>query len=45
VQVRPRGMADFPLSPHDQHQLAAVTLAVLALPYAGHPEYRQEWRP
>jgi hypothetical protein len=43
--ARPRGLADFPLSPSDQHQLAAVTLAVLALPYADHSEYRQEWRP
>src|SRR3712207_5749806 len=42
---RPEGLADFPLSPTDQHQLAAVTLALLALPYAGHAEYRQEWRP
>ena len=43
--ARPRGMGDFPLSPHDQHQLAALTLAVLALPYAGHRDYREEWRP
>jgi hypothetical protein len=43
--ARPRGLADFPLSPSDQHQLAAVTLALLALPYADHSEYRQEWRP
>jgi Family of unknown function (DUF6221) len=43
--TRPRGMADFPLAPSDQHQLAAVTLALLALPYADHPEYRPEWRP
>jgi hypothetical protein len=43
--ARPPGMADWPLSPHDQHQLAALVLAVLALPYADHPEYRQEWRP
>jgi hypothetical protein len=43
--ARPEGMADFPLAPHDQHQLAAVTLALLALPYAGHHEYRPEWRP
>jgi hypothetical protein len=43
--TRPPGMADFPLSPHDQHQLAALTLAVLALPYADHPEYQQGWRP
>jgi hypothetical protein len=38
-------MDDFPLAPHDQHQLAAVTLALLALPYAGHHDYRAEWRP
>ena len=43
--ARPEGMADFPLTPTDQHQLAAVTLALLALPYAGHPEYRRHWRP
>ena len=42
--VRPHGLADFPLSPTDQHQLAALTLALLALPYADHPEYRREWR-
>jgi hypothetical protein len=38
-------MADFPLSPHDQHQLAALTLALLALPYADHHDYLPEWRP
>ncbi len=43
--ARPDGLADFPLSPSDQHQLAAVTLALLALPYADHYEYRPEWRP
>jgi hypothetical protein len=43
--ARPEGLADFPLAPTNQHQLAAVTLALLALPYADHPEYRQEWRP
>ena len=42
---RPRGMDDFPLQPRDQHQLAALTLALLALPYAGHRDYREEWRP
>lgn len=42
---RPRGLTDFPPSPHDQHQLAALTLALLALPYAGHRDYREEWRP
>ena len=39
------GMADFPPAPHDQRQLAAVTLALLALPYADHHDYRAEWRP
>jgi hypothetical protein len=43
--ARPKGLGDFPLAPHDQHQLAAVTLALLALPYAGHRDYRAEWRP
>ncbi|MFD2091134.1 DUF6221 family protein [Blastococcus deserti] len=43
--ARPPGLADFPLPPSDQHQLAAVALALLALPYADHAEYRQEWRP
>ena len=43
--LRARGLADFPLSPHDQHQLAALTLALLALPYADHHDYRPEWRP
>ena len=43
--ARPQGMGDFPLAPHDQHELAAVTLALLALPYAGHHDYREEWRP
>jgi hypothetical protein len=43
--ARPPGLADFPLSPSDQHQLAAVTLALLALPYADHSEYRKDWRP
>jgi hypothetical protein len=38
-------MGDYPPAPHDQHQLAAVTLALLALPYAGHHDYRAEWRP
>ena len=42
---RPRGLADFPLPPSDRHQLAALTLALLALPYAAHPDYRQQWRP
>jgi hypothetical protein len=42
---RPHGMPDFPLAPHDQHQLAALTLALLALPYADHHDYRPEWRP
>ena len=43
--ARPRGMGDFPLQPHDQHQLAALTLALLALPYAEHRDYRDDWRP
>jgi hypothetical protein len=43
--ARPPGMADFPMTPHDQHQFAALTLALLALPYADHPDYRPEWRP
>jgi hypothetical protein len=42
---RPRGLADFPLSPAGPHQLAALTLAVLAMPYAYHHDYRPEWRP
>ena len=43
--TRPRGLPDVPISPHDQHQLAALTLALLALPYAEHHDYRPEWRP
>jgi hypothetical protein len=43
--ARARGMADFPVSPDDEHQLAALTLALLALPYADHHDYRQDWRP
>ena len=42
--VRPAGL-DFPLEPTDRHQLAALTLALLALPYAAHPDYRGAWRP
>ena len=42
--ARPQGL-DFPLAPTDQHQLAALTLALLALPYARHPDYRAAWRP
>ena len=42
--ARPAGL-DFPLAPTDQHQLAALTLALLALPYAAHPDYRPAWRP
>lgn len=42
--ARPQGL-DFPLAPTDQHQLAALTLALLALPYAAHPDYRPAWRP
>jgi hypothetical protein len=43
--ARPAGLADFPLPPKDLHQLAAVTLALLAVPYADHPDYEQLWRP
>ena len=43
--TRPPGLADFPLPPKDAHQLAALTLALLATPYAGHPDYQQLWRP
>ena len=43
--ARPNGMADFPLAPSDQHQLAALTLALLAMPYSEHHDYRPEWRP
>jgi hypothetical protein len=42
---RARGMADFPLSAHGPHELAALTLALLALPYADHHDYLEEWRP
>ena len=45
VGTHPRGLDDFPAPVHDQHQLAALTLALLALPYAGHRHYRPEWRP
>ena len=45
VGSRQRGLADFPVPPVDAHQLAALTLALLALPYAEHPDYRPEWRP
>jgi hypothetical protein len=43
--ARPPGLADFPLPPDDAHQLAALTLALLATPYADHPDYEQLWRP
>jgi hypothetical protein len=43
--VRPPGLADFPLPPTNLHQLAALTLALLAVPYADHPDYEQLWRP
>jgi hypothetical protein len=43
--TRPPGLVDFPLSPGNERQLAALTLAQLALPYAGHHDYRPEWRP
>jgi hypothetical protein len=42
---RPPGLGDFPLTPTDQHQLAALTLALLALPYADHRDYQEQWRP
>ncbi|MGY1743627.1 MULTISPECIES: DUF6221 family protein [unclassified Blastococcus] len=45
VGARQRGLADFPVPPADSHQLAALALALLALPYADHPDYRREWRP
>ena len=43
--TRPPGLADWPLAAKDIHQLAAVTLALLAVPYADHPDYEQIWRP
>jgi hypothetical protein len=43
--VRPPGLADFPLPPKNGHQLAALTLALLAVPYADHPDYDRVWRP
>ena len=43
--ARPRGMADFFLSPSNLHELAALTLALLAQPYTGHADYRSAWRP
>ena len=43
--ARPEGLPDFYLSPRNQHQLAALALALLALPYADHPEYEEHWRP
>ncbi|SFO72198.1 hypothetical protein SAMN05660464_0753 [Geodermatophilus dictyosporus] len=42
---RPSGLPDFPPTPTDHHQLAALALALLALPHARHPDYREEWRP
>ena len=42
---RPPGLADVPLPPRDVHQLAALTLALLATPYADHPDYAATWRP
>jgi hypothetical protein len=42
--TRPRGL-DFPVEPTDRHELAALTLALLALPYAAHPDYRAAWGP
>jgi hypothetical protein len=43
--TRPGGMPDVPFAPHGPRQLAALTLALLALPYADHSDYRPEWRP
>jgi len=43
--ARPPGLANFPLPPANHHQLAALTLALLATPYADHPDYEQVWRP
>jgi hypothetical protein len=43
--TRPPGLADFPLPPRDLHQLAALTLALLATPYADHPDFSELWRP
>ena len=45
VGTHPPGLGDFPPPVHGQHQLAALVLALLALPYAGHRHYRPEWRP
>ena len=42
--ARPEGL-DLPLAPTDRHQLAALALALLALPHAAHPDYRPAWRP
>jgi hypothetical protein len=33
-----------PISPNAR-QFAGDTLRLLALPFAGHPDYREEWRP
>ncbi|MEU2350792.1 DUF6221 family protein [Modestobacter sp. NPDC049651] len=43
--TRPPGLDDWPLQARDIHQLAAVTLALLAVPYADHPDYEPAWRP
>ena len=45
VGTHPPGLGDFPAPVHGQHQLAALVLALLALPYADHRHYRPEWRP
>jgi hypothetical protein len=45
VGSRQRGLSDFPVPPVGAQQLAALTLALLALPYADHPDYLPEWRP
>jgi hypothetical protein len=36
---------DHPVCAACHHLLPCSTLMMLALPYADHPDYRQEWRP
>ncbi len=36
---------DWAKVPADQQDYMGVFLRLMALPYAGHPEYRREWRP
>lgn len=31
--------------PHASHEWPCLTVRLLALPYAAHPDYRSEWRP